>query len=272
MPLIPLGKVQGDNIQQSAESKITAIYTPTFWTRCPKHRPLDDSEFVALMQSGSDLACCRPDKREPYYNLIVDKWHESHQKHLLKTNGAAEDLGIDYIAVGTGYSTPAAGDTTLTKEIHRGSPVTSYANGNKTTVFILTVAEGSGNPAFSGSTVATITGTTNTTTQIVLQSGQGASFTANDLIRVSIAASGNEDSVVQSISVDTLTLKAANALSQAPASGDTVVIKWGELGTFCGAATASLNTGTLISHTLINEIKDSVTFATIEIQIITASV
>lgn len=178
------------------------------------------------------------------WNKITDLYTDALIANNAGSPTVDQHLKIDYVALGrrdckaTGI-VPAVTDTQLGREYFRQVPDEVYKSGS-TTVVILYLDAASANP--TNTTVASGA----STTVFDVQSGQGANYAPNDTIRV--FTSTYEYVTVLSVSGDTITLKGTTPLSVVPTAGMVVERGCGEVGLFCGQATGSANSGTLVNH------------------------
>lgn len=93
-------------------------------------------EIVVIRADGTE-------EREEFDNLIVT----AGKSHIAGRVSSAPPTGMGYIAIGTGATAPAAGDTTLQTELDRNS-ATAIANSNAVQ-FSSTWAPGDGTGALT---------------------------------------------------------------------------------------------------------------------------
>lgn len=196
-------------------------------------------------------------------NKIMDRLKTAIIKHHIGTQGTADDLYIDYVALGTGDSNedtgtpPATSDSALNNEAYRAAPDERYQS-DSTLVVLHYMDATTGN--LTATTVASAAGPGS----ITVQAGQGSNFVANDRIRVRVNGGAYETVTIASVSTDTLTLKGTTQLSGTPVAGDAVELIYAELGLFGGAATITSGSGSLFNHVRLETPKNNVTSLLIE--------
>lgn len=205
-------------------------------------------------------------------NKIIDAFKYALIANMVSSPpAAADDVLVDYVALGTASTNSTAGvavttsDTQLQTEFYRGVPTTKYRS-NSTFVSILALAETDANP--TNTTVASGA----SATQFDVQAGQGTNYAQYDLIRVFINGQW-ENVVVASVSTDTITLHASTPLSETPSGTETVQRMFGAVMQFCGAASGTANSGTPVNHSALEFAKTSSTYILVEnhINFITAA-
>ena len=195
------------------------------------------------------------------YNKITNLYVAAMIQNNIGSPLPSQDLVVDYVGLGLTDSTadgvpPAATATQLGNEFYRSVPTEKY-KANNTLVTMLYLESTEANPV--NTTVASVA------SQLVfdVQAGQGANYTANDVIRV--FTDQYETRVVDSVSTDTITLK--TALNGSYAAGALVERGYGNCGMFCGDATASLDTGTPVNYAGLQFFKNILTSSLIEIHL-----
>lgn len=171
---------------------------------------------------------------------------------------AAQTLYIMKFALGTKYTPPSFSDTLLGNEIYRDTPDEFYDDTISTFYATTYLKKTEGNPT-GNTTVSSAT-----TTQITVASPTG--FVTGGRCQVETAS--NTYNFTASVSGSVLTcsditggsLSGAGAflVSDTPAASDTVIALHSEAGCFIGTgATGSANTGTLMNHKQLEQLKTS---------------
>lgn len=227
------------------------------WNHCDAHNNLASDEFFALRDSGQLVGCCKQELIA-WDNMILDAWITSIIKNMLGTAGAPDNLTVDYIVVGTGYTTVASTDTQLNLEFYRAAPTYTAQNG-KSIISELYINPATANPP----TTLIVSGTQD---QITVTGGTGTNFAVNNRIRIA-TSNGFKFRTITNIATDTFDLEPDATQIGTPTVGGGVVKCYAEYALVGGDATGSANTGKFINRSLKSYPKTSASGATIRVTI-----
>lgn len=201
------------------------------WFPCSQHIRATQEHLMVDRHLGVFEHCgCHTKLAFVKENKIVDEWIDAIIAHMLGTDVANQDLNVDYIAIGSNYTTPAAGDSALGNELYRAAP-TYEAQSSRSYVAELYV-----NPT-------TANGETDTVASVgtqfqVFDLTDATNFVAGDRIRLA-TSNGNEFATISTIVSNTITLTSATYTTGTITVGGTVIQCWGEYSTIAGGATGS---------------------------------
>ena len=235
---------------------ISGKWELTDWKHCDAHNNLTPNEFYALRDSGQLAECCKQELIA-WDNMILDAWITSIIKNMLGTNTAPDNLALDYIVVGTGYTTVASTDTQLNLEFYRAAPTYTAQNG-KSVISELYINPATANPP---TTLIVSSGAQNS---ITVTGATGANFAVNNRLRI-VTSNGFEFRTITNIATDTFTLD-SDLLGTPTVSGG-VVKCYAEYAIVGGDATGSANTGKFVNRSLSSYAKTTASGATIRVTI-----
>jgi len=204
-------------------------------------RHLTPTERMRLIRNGTIKTALKKEQK----NKIMMKLKTAIIKGHAKTAGADDDLGIDYIALGTGDTNQTTGieidvaSAALNREAYRATPLEVYQSGSKC---VINLYLESTDANLESSTIASATDERN----FSVQATKGALYNANDRIRVWV--DDYEEVTVESVTTDAVLLKASTPLSRTPDVDAEVERLYTECAAFAGAATSTPGSGTKLNH------------------------